>query len=290
MSQSQSSSKQLVQSSISNKENRPWTLTRPSTRPSTAMSSRVDSNVILCISEGRGPGIEIGTASINLRTSECILCQYSDQTSFPLTFNKFCTLEPSKVLISNTCIEPPSKLIQAIGSHFNQNSEMVPMSRHFFNEQKGHEIIKKYSIKQTKINLSGVESKYFALSALSALFSYVDSHQNIIFKNESVVFQYRNVQGTMFIDSTTARQLELVTNGINPKSHTSLLGILNKTKTAMGLRLLRSSILQPLMIESEILDRQNSVAELMQDQDLMGNICVELQNYPDLDHLITSVN
>lgn len=147
----------------------------------------------------------------------------------------------------------------------------------------------KYSIKQTSIKLSGVESKYFALSALSALFFYIDFHQNIIFKNESVVFQYRNVQGTMFIDSTTARQLELVTNGIKPKCHTSLLGILNKTKTAMGLRLLRTSILQPLMKESEINDRLKSVAELTKDYDLIANVGAELQNYPDLDHLITSV-
>ncbi|RKO86224.1 muts domain V-domain-containing protein, partial [Blyttiomyces helicus] len=63
-------------------------------------------------------------------------------------------------------------------------------------------------------------------------------------------------------DSVTARNLELVTNLLSPKSSHSLLGVLNHTQTRMGARLLRMNILQPL--------------------------CA-LKPFPDIDRLITSL-
>ncbi len=51
--------------------------------------------------------------------------------------------------------------------------------------------------------------------------------------------------GTMFIDSDTAKNLELVVNALSGKQTNSLFGILDHCETPMAKRLLRSTILQP---------------------------------------------
>ena len=66
----------------------------------------------------------------------------------------------------------------------------------------------------------------------------------------------------MVIDTSTRRNLELVETLREKQRRGSLLWVLDKTKTAMGARLMRTLIEQPLVQKEAILDRQNAVEEL----------------------------
>ncbi len=66
----------------------------------------------------------------------------------------------------------------------------------------------------------------------------------------------------MIIDSSTRRNLELVETLREKQRRGSLLWVLDKTKTAMGARLMRSMVEQPLIRKEEILKRQDAVEEL----------------------------
>lgn len=66
----------------------------------------------------------------------------------------------------------------------------------------------------------------------------------------------------MIIDTSTRRNLELVETLREKQKRGSLLWVLDKTKTAMGARLLRSYIEQPLIQKEAILKRQNTVEEI----------------------------
>ncbi len=83
--------------------------------------------------------------------------------------------------------------------------------------------------------------------------SFIESNPNTYFKSNSIKFKYQPIEGTMSIgtlhfttDATTCSQLELIVNANDLKSKDSLFGMMNNTFTGMGMRLLRSSILQPL--------------------------------------------
>ena len=66
----------------------------------------------------------------------------------------------------------------------------------------------------------------------------------------------------MIIDSSTRRNLEL-TEALREKvKRGSLLWVLDKTKTAMGARMLRSFIEQPLIDEHAINDRLDAIEEI----------------------------
>jgi DNA mismatch repair protein MSH4 len=66
----------------------------------------------------------------------------------------------------------------------------------------------------------------------------------------------------MFIDLATIRSLELIQNIRDTKSRDCLFGLLNETSTAMGARLLRSNILQPLTDATVLNSRYDAVEEL----------------------------
>ena len=66
----------------------------------------------------------------------------------------------------------------------------------------------------------------------------------------------------MMLDTSTRRNLELTETLREKQKRGTLLWVLDKTKTAMGARMLRSLVEQPLIDKEEIIRRQNAVEEL----------------------------
>ena len=69
----------------------------------------------------------------------------------------------------------------------------------------------------------------------------------------------------MLLDSSTRRNLELTETLREKQKRGSLLWVLDKTKTAMGGRLLRNYIEQPLIDKEEMEKRLDAIQELNQD-------------------------
>lgn len=90
----------------------------------------------------------------------------------------------------------------------------------------------------------------------------------------------------MVIDSSTRRNLELVETLREKNKRGSLLWVLDKTKTAMGARMLRSYIEQPLIEKEEILARQAAIRELNQNAISREEIREYLNPVYDLERLI----
>lgn len=90
----------------------------------------------------------------------------------------------------------------------------------------------------------------------------------------------------MVIDSSTRRNLELVETLREKNKRGSLLWVLDKTRTAMGARTLRSYIEQPLIEKDEILARQAAIRELNQNAISREEIREYLNPVYDLERLI----
>lgn len=97
------------------------------------------------------------------------------------------------------------------------------------------------------------------IMALGALLSYIEATQkcDVAFVKDINVYsggQY------LELDMNTRRNLELVETMRTKDKRGSLLWVLDKTKTAMGARLLRQWVLQPLVNPAGITRRQSAVA------------------------------
>lgn len=90
----------------------------------------------------------------------------------------------------------------------------------------------------------------------------------------------------MVIDSSTRRNLELVETLREKNKRGSLLWVLDKTKTAMGARTLRSYIEQPLIEKEEIVTRQSAIRELLENAISREEIREYLNPVYDLERLI----
>lgn len=91
------------------------------------------------------------------------------------------------------------------------------------------------------------------------------------------------------IDVNTRRSLELCETMRTREKRGSLLWVLDKTKTAMGARLLRKWVEQPLIGVNEILARQNAVTELFDNFIAKEELQRLLSEINDLERLMTRV-
>ncbi|MBQ7044946.1 MAG: DNA mismatch repair protein MutS [Clostridia bacterium] len=92
------------------------------------------------------------------------------------------------------------------------------------------------------------------------------------------------------IDINTIRNLELCETMRGKSKRGSLLWVLDKTKTAMGKRLMRSWVEQPLLSISEIIARQNAVEELTADSFLLGESAEYLSGIRDISRVMTRIS
>lgn len=93
----------------------------------------------------------------------------------------------------------------------------------------------------------------------------------------------------MVIDSSTRRNLEIVETLREKQKRGSLLWVLDKTKTAMGARMLRNFVEQPLIEKTEILRRQDAIQALNKQAMVREEIREYLNSIYDLERLIGRV-
>ncbi|KAG0299101.1 MutS protein msh4, partial [Dissophora globulifera] len=255
-----------------------------------AVSSKASHNSLLAaVVEGRGIGAEVGMCFCDLKTSEVILCQIADSQTYVRTLQKLNLYEPSEILVPTTAVDPVnSKLVKIIRESV-PSSTITPIARRFFNDAAGLQYIKKYIIREGSASLLlGIPTKYFCLAATAAVMRHIEENRNAMFLHHSIRFKYQIFQESMVLDCATARNLELTINLSNHSDKETLFGIMNKTMTAMGARLLRSNILQPLTDERTITTRLDCVQELSQAEEMFYALKSSLKLLNDVDHLITA--
>ena len=94
----------------------------------------------------------------------------------------------------------------------------------------------------------------------------------------------------MILDAATRKNLELVETLREKNKYGSLLWAIDRTKTNMGARLLKSWVCQPLKNLSEIMARQNSVSELVQNEDVRFALGEYLEKIYDIQRLSTRMS
>jgi DNA mismatch repair protein MSH4 len=230
---------------------------------------------------------EIGLAAMNLRASSVSMCQFTENsaTAYSNVCNMLHVYSPCAEVILPKTIEN-SKLALAIKDEF-PNIQISFIPRKFFNETKGNIMLKQLAMKESSAIESEVSKKYLCVSATAALIDYVEYIQSVTFATQSIKFLYKPLTGHLLIDSSSTANLELVMNLKTGKKEETLLSVLDHTKTPMGSRLLRYSILQPLRDSLTINTRLDCVEELLKNEQLFFNISNSLSGFMDMDHLLT---
>ncbi|MCL5268888.1 MAG: DNA mismatch repair protein MutS [Bacteroidetes bacterium] len=133
----------------------------------------------------------------------------------------------------------------------------------------------------------GLESKPLAIQAAGASLDYLAETQN---GNLSHIVGMSEFTSTDFleINRTSRKHLEIVDSAV--ENGTTLVGILDSTETAMGARMLRRVLLQPMKKVDEITARLDAVEELLKNSRIRGELSSQLSGFGDLERLVARIS
>ena len=140
------------------------------------------------------------------------------------------------------------------------------------------------------IDLTGLGLTDYAYGtvAAGALLQYLFETQKTSLSQLTTITPYTSGK-YMIIDTSTRRNLELTETLREKQKRGSLLWVLDKTKTAMGARMLRTFIEQPLISKTEIEKRQEAIREINEDLITRDEIREYLNPIYDLERLVSRV-
>ena len=123
-----------------------------------------------------------------------------------------------------------------------------------------------------------------ATRAAGGLLAYLEETQKSFLGSLDGLRTY-SLDAFMGLDPATLRNLEIVRNGRTQQEEGSLLAVLDETRSAMGGRLLRQWLTQPLVDVAAIEARLAMVAAFTQDQVLLERLREQLGNLADVERL-----
>ncbi len=162
------------------------------------------------------------------------------------------------------------------------------LDSHYFDEDLCADTLKRH-FHVERLEGLGLSDYKIGLAASGAALLYLLETQKNSLSHITRLTPYRSGK-YMLIDTSTRRNLELLETLREKQKRGSLLWVLDKTRTAMGARLLRSFIEQPLIDREEIERRQDAVEELGEAYITREELIEYLNPIYDLERLIGRIS
>lgn len=250
--------------------------------PGTVMeSSMLDegrNNYICCMfSENK----KIGLCFCDISTGELYATEISGSDSVNSLTSQLASYNPREILIGGDIVKIKS-LPAFIKSKLSAGVEMLRDES--FDNKVCTEIVKA----QFGEEMQCISDSQVLISAIGALINYLKETQKNGLERINKIELYSDKQ-FMNLDYNTQRNLELTATMLNKEKRGSLLWVLDKTKTAMGKRLIRSWLEHPLLNVSAINNRQSAVEELVNNNMLRLDIMDALSGIFDIERLMTRI-
>lgn len=250
--------------------------------PGTVMeSSMLDegrNNYICCMfSDSK----KIGLCFCDISTGELYATEISGSDSVNSLTSQLASYNPREILIGGDIVKIKS-LPAFIKSKLSAGVEMLRDES--FDNKVCAEIVKA----QFGEEMQCISDSQVLISAIGALINYLKETQKNGLVRINKIELYSDKQ-YMNLDYNTQRNLELTATMLNKEKRGSLLWVLDKTKTAMGKRLIRSWLEHPLLNVSAINNRQSAVEELVNNNMLRLDIMDALSGIFDIERLMTRI-
>ncbi len=223
-----------------------------------------------------------GIAVADITTGEAKTCQVTSLEKCKDEINKY---HPSEIICNEAF------LCQEWDLEYYRERLHITISAidawHFDEEQDVDCLLRQFKV--SSLEALGLKDCSLAVIASGALMMYLIETQKSSLEHMNQLMLYA-VDDYMILDSATRRNLELTETLRDKEKRGSLLWVLDKTKTAMGARLLRTYLEQPLIRKEMIEERLDAISMLNQEVINREELREYLNPIYDLERLMTRIS
>lgn len=220
---------------------------------------------------------QYGLAVVDLSTGEFNTALIDDPDNFR---DEIIRLNPAEIVIAKSHTTKFDELTEQITTTIT-----ITDDRNWLPETCSHILQKHFQI--NRLDTLGLDHDLL-IQVAGAVLTYLQETQKATLEHIKQIHRY-SLNQFMHIDGSSHRNLELTKTIRERKKTGSLLGVLDRTITGMGGRLLRSWIEKPLIEIEQIKKRQTAISILFKDSMLQVEIRDLLANISDLERLLSRI-
>lgn len=240
------------------------------------------------------PGTVLEGSLLENKKNNYLLSIYKENENIGLTYVDISTgevnathLSSDKVVEEIAKIHPSEIIINDLG-FITSLQNMITLGNIYVNESFNENyldinILKEYFSDDYLSNIR-FDDKNLMKNSLSILLNYIYNTQKQVTSNINSINVY-NSSEYMVLDMFTRNNLELTQTIRGNKKKGSLLHVLDKTSTAMGGRLMRKYVEEPLVNKDKIDERLNVIEEIKDDFMLREDLNDTLKNVYDIERI-----
>jgi DNA mismatch repair protein MutS len=217
-------------------------------------------------------GDEVGIAYVDITTGEFSTTQFS----FAQLNDELERLQPAEILLP-----------QELELDFSVTMPLTRLDNYWFDYEIAHQVL----LEQFKVvSLEGYGCAHLPLAvrAAGAVIHYVGETQVSVLAQIDRLSTY-STQAFMIVDAQTRRNLELFSSSRWGTVSGSLLSVIDFTRTAMGGRLLKKWLGQPLLDIKQLTARQEHITWFYQNSGSRSGVISLLGDIADLERVINRV-
>ncbi|MBD5542969.1 MAG: DNA mismatch repair protein MutS [Lachnospiraceae bacterium] len=225
---------------------------------------------------------KIGISVIDITTGDFYVTEVDDNKKLLDEINKFM---PTEIVCNDGFLVSGIEIDDLKGR---LNITIYHLDSWYFDDETCQKLLLKH-FKISTMTALGIDDFPAGLISAGAVLQYLyetqkSSLSHITHLNPYISSKY------MLLDSSTRRNLELVETLREKQKRGSLLWVLDKTKTAMGARMLRTYVEQPLVEREEIEKRLDAIEELNQNMVCRDELREYLNAIYDLERLLGKIS
>ena len=225
---------------------------------------------------------KIGISVADVTTGDYSLTEVEDERKLLDEINKYL---PSEIICNDAFLVSGVDMEDLRGR---LGITVYALESFYFDEAGCRKCLEKHFKVNTLIGL-GIEDFPNGMIAAGSLLQYLYENQKTSLEHFTHLYPYLTSK-YMLLDSSTRRNLELTETLREKQKRGSLLWVLDKTKTAMGARMLRSFLEQPLIDKGEMEQRLDAVEELCGNAFERDEVREYLNPVYDLERLLGKVS
>ena len=228
---------------------------------------------------------ETGLCFADVSTCEFHITVVSGEDVEEQIVNQLSTYQPKEIIVNSAALDF-NEVAKFTKARLSAELQLLDDNKYDFDEA-ANLILE--TLKKDEIDSLNLGHSKTAVSALGAVIDYLKEVQKKDEIEAPADIDFFDKEEFMKLDISARRNLELTKSMMSGEKRHSLLWVIDKTKTAMGKRMIRNWLERPLMSVQKITKRQNAIGELADNPMKRDKIRASLAGINDIERLMTRI-